>query len=46
MAVLFITHDVGVVANRALVLRHGKTEEVARVADLFEAVPELTSKLG
>ena len=40
MAVLFITHDMGVVAevaDRALVLRHGKTEEVARVADLFDA---------
>ncbi len=40
MAVLFITHDMGVVAevaDRALVLRHGKTEELARVADLFEA---------
>lgn len=40
MAVLFITHDMGVVAevaDRVVVLRHGKTEEVARVADLFEA---------
>ncbi len=40
MAVLFITHDMGVVAevaDRALVLRHGKTEEVATVAQLFEA---------
>ena len=40
MAVLFITHDMGVVsevADRALVLRHGKTEEVAQVADLFDA---------
>lgn len=40
MAVLFITHDMGVVAevaDRALVLRHGNTEEVARVCDLFNA---------
>lgn len=40
MAVLFITHDMGVVAevaDRVVVLRHGKTEEVARVDDLFEA---------
>ncbi len=40
MAVLFITHDMGVVAevaDRGVVLRHGRTEEVARVADLFAA---------
>lgn len=40
MAVLFITHDMGVVAevaDRLLVLRHGVTEEVARVDDLFTA---------
>ena len=40
MAVLFITHDMGVVAevaDRVIVLRHGKTEEVARVDDLFNA---------
>ena len=39
MAVLFITHDMGVVAevaDRVVVLRHGKTEEVARVANLFD----------
>ncbi|QIE55653.1 ABC transporter ATP-binding protein [Pikeienuella piscinae] len=40
MAVLFITHDMGVVAevaNRALVLRNGVTEETAPVAQLFDA---------
>ena len=40
MAILFITHDMGVVAevaDRVIVLRHGKTEEVARVIDLFHA---------
>lgn len=40
MAVLFITHDMGVVAevaDRVIVLRHGHTEEVARVGNLFEA---------
>lgn len=40
MAVLFITHDMGVVAevaDRVVVLRHGKTEEVAHVYDLFDA---------
>ena len=40
MAILFITHDMGVVAEVAdhvVVLRHGMTEEVARVDDLFEA---------
>ncbi len=40
MAILFITHDMGVVAEvaqRVVVLRHGVTEEVARVDDLFEA---------
>ncbi|MBE0455339.1 MAG: ABC transporter ATP-binding protein [Roseovarius sp.] len=40
MAVLFITHDMGVVAevaDRVVVLRHGRTEEVARVDDLFDA---------
>lgn len=40
MAVLFITHDMGVVAeiaDRALVLRHGQTEEVATVGQLFDA---------
>ncbi|MBB96777.1 MAG: ABC transporter ATP-binding protein [Rhodobacteraceae bacterium] len=40
MAVLFITHDMGVVAeiaDRVSVLRHGRTEEQARVRDLFTA---------
>ncbi len=40
MAVLFITHDMGVVAeiaDRACVLRHGRTEEQARVETLFRA---------
>ncbi|MCR9127340.1 MAG: ABC transporter ATP-binding protein [Rhodobacteraceae bacterium] len=40
MAVLFITHDMGVVAevaDRVVVLRHGQTEEVARVDGLFDA---------
>ncbi|MEM8730712.1 MAG: ABC transporter ATP-binding protein [Pseudomonadota bacterium] len=40
MAVLFITHDMGVVAeiaDRVTVLRHGRTEEQAHVRDLFAA---------
>ena len=40
MAILFITHDMGVVAemaDRVVVLRHGKTEEVAHARELFEA---------
>ena len=38
MAVLFITHDMGVVAevaDRVVVLRHGQCEEVAKVDDFF-----------
>lgn len=40
MAVLFITHDMGVVAetsDRAVVLRHGRVEEEGTVAQLFAA---------
>lgn len=40
MAILFITHDMGVVAevaDRVIVMRRGNTEEVAQVADLFAA---------
>jgi len=40
MAVLFITHDMGVVAqiaDRAVVLRHGRVEEEGSVANLFAA---------
>ena len=40
MAMLFITHDMGVVADvadRVVVLRHGRTEEIAPVATLFAA---------
>lgn len=40
MAILFITHDMGVVAeiaDRVVVMRHGKTEEVAHTQALFEA---------
>ena len=40
MAVLFITHDMGVVAevaDRVVVLREGRTEEVAKVESLFAA---------
>lgn len=40
MAVVFITHDMGVVAeiaDRAVVLRNGETQEVASVRQLFAA---------
>lgn len=40
MAVLFITHDMGVVAeiaDRVVVMRHGRTEEVAHTRALFDA---------
>lgn len=40
MAVLFITHDMGVVAkiaDRAVVLRHGRVEEEGKVENLFAA---------
>ncbi|WP_417269432.1 ABC transporter ATP-binding protein [Celeribacter sp.] len=40
MAILFITHDMGVVAevaDRVVVMRHGNTEEVARTDMLFAA---------
>ncbi|MBY6160331.1 ABC transporter ATP-binding protein [Mameliella alba] len=40
MAILFITHDMGVVAevaDRVVVMRHGNTEEVAFTRALFEA---------
>ncbi len=57
MAILFITHDMGVVAemaDRALVLRLGRTEEVAPVDTLFaapqshyaQALMAATPKLG
>ncbi|GGF73900.1 peptide/nickel transport system ATP-binding protein/glutathione transport system ATP-binding protein [Mameliella alba] len=40
MAILFITHDMGVVAeiaDRVVVMRHGNTEEVAYTGALFKA---------
>ncbi|WP_420326588.1 ABC transporter ATP-binding protein [Mameliella sp.] len=40
MAILFITHDMGVVAevaDRVVVMRHGNTEEVAHTRTLFNA---------
>ncbi|WP_394199141.1 ABC transporter ATP-binding protein [Litoreibacter albidus] len=40
MAILFITHDMGVVAevaDRVVVMRHGNNEEVARTNTLFAA---------
>jgi peptide/nickel transport system permease protein len=39
MAVILVTHDWGVVADicdRAMVLRHGKVLETAKVLDLFQ----------